>query len=278
MPEKIKLQPDDVELIRLLGATFLLLDRSHIAQLFPHRSERALNIRLTQLVRAGFLNRRQPRDFFLDPRKPLYYLGSTGQRILDPDSNDPKIRSRLKQARDFSDTALPHFHFSTSIHVKFFAARRQYPDFDLITWIPQYAPIWAILNRHGFPLRPDGYLHYAKKPLTYHTFIEADRGTYRGQHLRKKLNAYHRYALSGRSMQHFSTPHFRVLFITETPSRAKYLVKLASPYPPDLFLVTTRQLFFSQPLFHPHWSSHSSTCFHSLDEPTEPLPDPPSPP
>ena len=276
MSETIDLQPDDHELIRLLGGTFLMLDDRQVGDLFPHRSPRAFKERRVKLVRAGYLNLRHP-DEIARPGNHLYYLGPAGQKVLDPESRDPKIVSRIKKARSFSDADLAHLYLANWIQIKFMAARQHYSDFELVSWIPQYAPLWLMLNRHGLSVRPDGFARYAKNSRTFHAFIEVDRNTYRSE-LHRKFEGYYRYAQSGRSSAHLSAPHFRVLFVTISRSRVKALLRLASSYPADLFWITTVENFFAKPLFEPCWRSPSSSCLHGLDEPTEPLPLPPDPP
>jgi len=273
MAETIDLQPDDRQLIRLLGGTFLLLDDRQVGELFPGRSPKAFKERCARLVRAGYLNVRHPHEI-TRLGNILYYLGPAGQKLLDPESQIPKVGSRAKQARSFSDADVPHLYLANCVQIKFMAARRQYSDFELVSWIPQYAPLWMMLNRHGLAVRPDGFVRYGKNSRTFHAFIEVDRNTYRS-HLPRRFEGYHRYAQSGRSGAHLSAAHFRVLFITVSQSRMNALLRLASTYPPDLFWVTTVKEFLARPLFEPQWRSPSSSCLHGLDEPTAPVPLPP---
>ena len=275
MGGKIHLQPDDVKFIRLLGGTFLLLDEAQAAELFGHRSSDWFRRRLKKLARDQWVNVREPDD---ERKVRFFYLGRRGQELLDPDSRNVKIQGRIKQARKFSEGELPHLRFVNSVHIKFGAAGRDYKDYELVSWIPQYAALWRALNADGLPVRPDGYAHYRKSGRDFHTFIEADRGSYRGEPVRKKLEGYWRYAASGRSVDHFSTSGFRVLFVTKSARRAKELIRAMSSYPSELFWVSVREEFLSQPLFHPHWQEHSSRVARSLDEPVEPLPEPPETP
>ena len=274
MKRENNLQPDDMRLIKLLGGTFLFLHEKQIFELFPDRSAGWFRRRLKKLVQDGWLDVRELGDEWTLPH---YHLGRRGQNVLDPDSKNPKIQGRLTQARKFGDSELPHLQFSNWIHIKFGMASRDYDDYELVSWIPQYARLWNVLDSHGLSVQPDGYAHYRKSGREFHAFIEADRVRYRGEPMRRKLQGYWRYAVSERAEEHFSARGFRVLFVTEGQRRAKELLKATLTYPPQLFWVSARGEFQSNPLFHAHWKEHSSPVPHSLDEPTEDLPEPPMP-
>lgn len=268
MRRRVRIQPDDIELLRLLAGPFLLLNHRQIAELFPHRSAEWLRRRLKRLARDGFLGRREPEDPLAESMLEGYYLGHRAVEILSDESRERPLESQVRQARSISDIALPHLRLVTWIQVKFAMAGHHYPDYQLQAWIPQYAPFWGVLNRHGLAVQPDGYARYLKRGLTFHIFIEADRATYRGQHVEKKLRAYARYADSGLARDHFAAPAFRVLFITENTPRREALLDATSRFPPDLFWVTLRTDFLAEPLFAPYWRSAASTAPRSLDEPS----------
>src|SRR5437667_3617411 len=278
-----ELQPDDLEILRLLKQDFLLLTSEQICQFFPNRSRRAINGRLEKLIKAGYLSLRYPGKLFLRLNRPSYYLATKAIRILRTDPSDKQPLLRSQRSRDFNDTALLHLLFTNAVQIKFQTAGDQYPDCQLESWIQQYDPVWARLNRDGFHLRPDGLAKVWKGDRRFLYFIEADRGTYRGKHLEKRLALYARY-----SSKHpypttfeFKHPRFRVLFIAESPNRATRLLKTFAPYHPDLFWVTSWDPFSQQPLFEPHWRTCDSTTLRALDEPYQlpvELPEPPPPP
>jgi len=273
------LQPDDRALLHLLGEKFLLLNAAQIQRLFPHRSPRALKARLKKLMAARFLNQRFiESDARLFRPEPLYYLGLEGQTIVDPDRSNKKVQSRVKDARNVTSAGVAHMLLADSIQVTFLRATAEYPDYELVDYIPHYDPVWKKLAEHGFPFRPDGYAEYAKNGRTFHCFVEADRGTYRGSHLRRRLDIYRAYARSGTFSVHFSTrTRFRVLFIAPSRGRARSLSRAMSADDTELFWISARHDFESQPLFHPYWLSHVRHAPHSLDEPTDQIPDPPLP-
>jgi len=278
-----ELQPDDFEILRLLNQDFLLLTSEQICQFFPKRSRRAIDGRLQKLIKAGYLSLRHPGELFLKLNRPSYYLATKGIRILCTDPSHKELHLRPQRSRDFSDTALPHLFLTNMVQIKFQIAGNEYPDYRLESWIQQYDPVWTRLNRDGFHLRPDGLAKVWKGDRRFLYFVEADRGTYRGKHLEKRLTLYARQASKAPHPNpfEFKHPRFRVLFIAETANRATRLLKTFSPYHPDLFWATSWAQFSRGSLFHPHWRTCDSTMLHALDEPYQlplELPEPPPPP
>ena len=278
--QKSELQPDDVQILRLLANDFLLLSNEQIFQLLPNRPPRAINRRLERLVNAGYLSRRYPSRLFLNTTRASYAVGPEAAHVPMLETSDSQLLARLQRSRDFSDTALPHLFFTNMVQIKFLTAGNQYPDYRLESWIQQYDPLWAKLNREGFHLQPDGLAKLWKGDRRFLYFIEADRGTYRGEHLEKRLALYVRYASKypHATTFEFKHPRFRVLFIAESPDRAKGLLKTLVPYHPDLFWVTSWKDFSRQSLFQPSWRTHDTLGLHALDEACQLPPDPPEPP
>ena len=250
----LKLQPRDLELLRMLLRDFGLLTRRQIGELFPERGLRRTNFRLHHLVQAGYLSRRLPTGPMLQ-RIPLYYLGPSAAEALGLESSDPTVAVRRKQAAHLRDRALQHFMLTNSAQLRFLTAGRDYPDYELLSWIPHYDPLWNRLDRFDFRFRPDGYGEFRKDGSDFRVFIELDNATERGAALHKKLAAYHDYVTSGRYKDHFRADGFRVLFIPPTQRRANHLLRAMRLYLADLFWVASFDQFFRQPLFHPHWQS-----------------------
>ena len=257
----------DLELLRVLAGDFVLLTRQQICQLFPDRSVRNTNYRLHKLIESGYVSRRFYPSVSLTPKVPLYYLGTKAAEALGFQPDAPEILARRKQALQLRDGAIPHFLLVNSVHIKFLTATRDYPDYELHSWIHQYDSLWRILNDHAFPLRPDAYAEFSKDSYTVRVFLELDRGTERGPAIRNKLTEYHQYALSGLFQEHFSAPNFRVLFITNTDRRLRHLVRHMTHYESDIFWTTTTRCFFDHPLFHPCWSLPRSDVLNSIAMP-----------
>lgn len=260
----VVLQPRDIELLRLLATEFILLTRAQIHRLFSGRSIRRTNFRLRQLRMHGYVSCRFP-SALLAPRIPLYYVGPRAGLALGAEPADPKFLARRRQALQLRDGALPHLLLVHSVHVAFLVAARDYPDYELLTWIPQHAPIWQTLNRYDFPLRPDGYGEIRKGQFVFRFFLELDRGSERGRALHHKLNCYLEYDRSGKFKDHFAAPTFRVLFIPPSIRRAGQLLRAMVSAPPGLFWVLPAQEFFSSPLFQPRWQCPGLDGQHPLD-------------
>ena len=250
--ERVIPQSRDLELIQQLAKDFLLLTRRQIAELFPGRSVRRTNFRLRKLHRAGYISRRYP-NAMLMARVPLYYLGPNAAEALGLDPQDIKVRQRRRQAIQLKESALPHFLLVNSVHIKFLVAARNYCEFVLLNWVPQYAPIWATLNQYGLPIRPDAYAECRVDALVLRFFVELDRGTERGASMRKKIDSYTEYLRSGRFAQHFSAPDFRVLFIAPSQRRAQRLLRIMASSNHELGAATSFESFFERPLLEPHW-------------------------
>ncbi len=262
----LRIQPRDVELLRLLLDHFGVLTRQQICDLFPGRGVRRTNRRLRKLIAAGFLSRRNPFGYFVE-RIPLYFLGPCAFDALSIEPTDARLAARRKQAAHLRDRALPHFLLTNEVHIKFLTAEREYPDYQLLSCIPGDDSLWNELNQYGFPLRPDAYLEYRKDSLHFCAFIELDRSTERAPRLHDKLAAYNDYAASGRFRDQFAAEHFRVLFIVPTTRRRHYLLRALKQYRAGLFFTSSYEDFFSRSIFEPYWISNASENLLSLSTP-----------
>lgn len=261
------LPPNDLELLRFLAKDFLLLSRQQVNALFPERSLRNINYRLSKLRSAGFLSRRQYPATTLGPWMPLYYLGPRAPEALGHDPGDVTLVARRKRAIQLRESAIPHSLLVDSVHIQFLTATKDYPDYELLTWIPQYDALWRTLGDHGFQLRPDGYAEIHKDAHVVRFFLELDRGTERGQKITAKFAEYQRYLMTGQFEQHFSAPSFRVLFVTSTERRARQLARHASSFSENLFWLSSIDTFFSSPLFNAFWRVSGSDLLQPLSLP-----------
>jgi Replication-relaxation len=278
---KLVPQPDDLQILRLLARDFLLLTDEQIYQFFPTRPPRALDRRLNKMVSSGYIYLRYPGPFAMAAPRPVYYVAPKTAEAIAQVSAD-QLRLRSQRARDFGETALPHLIFANSVHIKFYTAARDYPDYQLEKWIPQYSSLWSHFTTSRSAVQPDGFAILHKADRTFLYFIEVDRATYFGKHLDKRLSFYADYAFtSPDSPDDFKHPRFRVLFITEGEKRGTELLKRIAKYHPDLFWVTSWADFSSHSLFDFYWRTHTPAHAHALDEPCvlpAQLPDPPLPP
>jgi Replication-relaxation len=239
----IQLQETDKYLIDLLAEDFLLLTREQIQQLIP-RSIRPTNKRLALLVEAKVLSRREPANQ-LSSSPPLYYLGEHAAiaRGWDPEP----FKERRIRAKNFGDSYLPHLHLINSVHIKFRAYKEK--DYEFGKWVAYDNP--KSDDGRNVSLRPDGRATFTKHSRSFTYFIEVDRGTERGEAIRKKIEQYHSLEKLG-EWNPSILEWFRVLFIATEVSRAKGLLKL---FPSETFWAATTGDVLSRPLFDEYWIS-----------------------
>jgi len=238
----IHLQERDIALLQVLADDFLLLTRDQIQQVIPRRVRRT-NQRLSILVNAGYISRREPQGPW-EPRMVFYYLGEKAGDVLKRDRAE--ILERRNRAENYKTAFLKHLYQINTIHIRFW--KHVDADYACQTWLGSDNTVWDKVLRLG--LRPDSYVEFRKDEKDYCCFIEMDRGTERGEYIRKKIADYHRYDLSGEFRDAFEMDWFRVLFIVEQASRAKMLSKL---FPSDTFLAATLDQVRTKPLFDPYW-------------------------
>ncbi len=277
MKGNIEIQSDDRRLVRFLARAFVMLNENQIGELLG-RSRRALKMRLKRLVRAGILSERQGEGEAAESRVPLYFVGTGGEKLLEAEGEEWKVQGRGMQARKIGVGKLAHMRMVAWIQTKFRTAGREYDDYRFEAWIPEDGKVWEVLQGQGIGLRPDGYVRFMKGGKRFHVFVEADRGSYGGEELRRKFEKYWRYVSSSFAEKHFGAGEFRVILVTESEGRARELVRRAKRYARDIFWVCVMDDFKRNPLFHAHWRCGSWEVIGSLDEPTGPVPEPPVPP
>ncbi len=274
----MRLQPRDLQLLTYLADDFLLLARDQIQLLIP-RSKRRTNQRLAALVDAGCLSRREPESRW-SPQLLFYHLGDRAAEVLGRDR--PLLTERKRHGASFADSHLRHLYDLNWIHIGFLRAPDK--DYRLMLWIDPDRAGWD--GALSLPIRPDAYLEYEKASINYAAFVELERapGTENRAYLVEKIEDYVHYERSGAFRVHFGREWLRVLFVTESESRARALLKL---FPSDVFWVATLDAFRSNELFNPYWQSpqgnrsldfipeyESSAAL--LQDPR--VPDPPDPP
>jgi hypothetical protein len=257
----------DVELIRVLSTHLVFVTRKIVSQLFPDRSDRNLQFRIRRLVRLGFLSPRLFPAFYPVPKLPLYFAGPCAPEALSVSSQDPAFIAHRKRALYMKDSAIPHFLLIQTAQAKFIAETRQPDSPQFLTWVPSYHPLWETLHDYGFPLNPDGYAELRIDGSIHPMFLELDTGTERRANLKAKFKAYDDYAVSGKFQHHFSTPKFRVLFLTTTPRRISSLLPTVAPFTSHLFWFATIEDFLNTRLLDSYWTVPPSDTPQSLTAP-----------
>ncbi len=277
MKGNIEIQSDDMRLVRFLARAFVMLNENQIAELLG-RPRRTVRRRLKRLVGAGMVSEREAEGQGTESRALFYYLGTEGRKLVDPEGKDRKVQGRGAQARKTGTGKLGHMRMAAWIQAKFRTAGREYDDYRFEAWIPEDAEVWEVLLKQGVGLRPDGYARFVKGGECFQVFVEADRGSYRGDELGRKFEKYWRYVSSSFAEKHFGAGEFRVIFVTESEGRARELVRRAKRYGRDIFWVCVMDEFKRKGLFDAYWRCGSSEVRVSLDEVTGQLPEAPEPP
>jgi hypothetical protein len=254
-PQTTRPQSRDVALIRMLAEKFRILNREQIGELFPIGSIRRRNFRLKKLSDAGYLSTRTLAQMG-NVTKHGYYLGPRAAELF-PNPTERKVMNSIRaQVPQLAESGLAHRMLVDSVHIRFLTARRQYPEYKLLTWIDQYSPWWQELEKYGVPVQADGYgeylvlLHFDN---LFTFFLEVDRGTERGQTLQEKIDRYIQYAETGAYEAHFAAKPFRVLFITTTDRRMDGVLRMMKHDTRDLFWVTTWERFTNSKLLDAYW-------------------------
>lgn len=262
----IVLQERDRALIHMLTEEFRILSREQIGELFPMGSTARLNFRLKQLRDAGYLSSRQLSGLGAAMKRG-YYLGPRATELFSDPTEKRLVETIRHQAAQLSETGLAHRLLVDSVHIRFLAAARDYPNYKLLTWIDQYSQWWKSVRDYGVPVQPDGYgeylmLMYFESLFTF--FVEVDRGTERGEAIESKIDRYIGYANSGLYERQFAAPFFRVLLITTSPRRLEGLLAMIGAKTDKIFWVTTWDRFKHAKLFDYHWQRPGQKGFHSL--------------
>jgi hypothetical protein len=245
----IRIQDRDRFLLELLANDFLLLTRPQIQQIIPWGLRRA-NQRLAKLTASGMLAKKEAEDPLLLPQTTFYYLGENVADALD--GSEEQLKARRTRAKNFGESYLRHLHLINSVHIHFLIAKAN--EYRFLNWTSYDNTEWAEVR--NFKLRPDGFVRFRKDGREFCYFIEVDRGTERGESIRKKIAEYNEYDLRGDFWQTFKRDWFRVLFITTEESRCTTLLKL---FPSDTFWTAPVTEVLSKPLFDGYWMSPGRT-------------------
>jgi hypothetical protein len=180
---------------------FGVMTREQLTRLGLFASKTRANERLKKLVDAGLLVSRRQAGEGLGVR--LVYL--PGPRL--PGSTE--VRRRWTQASAFF---LAHQLGLVDVRVAFERAT------TVSRWLADSDLAGLTLG-----MIPDGYLEYAAGGLTYAAFVEYDRGTETLGRVERKVRAYADLAFSGRFERLFGRRFFRLLLITDSPTRLAHL-------------------------------------------------------
>ena len=243
----IVLQDRDRHLLRELGI-MRVIDREQAKCVAGFGSTRRANSRLLILARAGLLRR-----FFLGTKgggqKALYALSPTGAKLVDVPFRGPRRTQNQVLVADFfviHQLCINHIYCA----LKFQPI--SIPETTFGKWVSFYEPLES-----GTRLIPDGYFEILSPQKTLAAFLEVDLGHEGLSVWKKKVENYHRYAISGSFAKRFGQPQFRVLVVASSERRMHSLRKATSGLTDKLFWFATfdsivRDGFWSSVWFRPN--------------------------
>lgn len=216
------LQPRDSEILkRVFDYRFLCGEQ--IKNLCGFNCLKRTNDRLRKLFDNGFLSRRLFIDAF--KKRILYLPGSRAAEIISLKTGlDPaEIGKKRFKAMKTRDSFLSHFlsinNFRYSLEVC------SCKNFQMKTEIWKYKPV--LFSEEEAIIYPDAYFRIGCLDKTYNFLLEIDRSNESLKRIKKKIENYLDYGLSGDFQRQFGfqNQHFRLLIVCRTSIRLKTFLR-----------------------------------------------------
>lgn len=206
----IKLQPRDIEIIKLLGE-YRFLDLEQLWALFPTSGREGLKKRLRTLELEGYLVRPKG-EVLLEVEKgkkvPVYSLGKKAKEILSL----PKWSYQAKEASVYQ---LLHFLGINNFRLSLEKALKLHPEAELL-----------FFEDFKDGVNPDGYFAIRVREKELYFFLEYDRGTMTRKRLLEKFKGYWRFFKEGKHKE-LGMENFRVLTVSPDRRRREFLRRIA---------------------------------------------------
>ena len=227
-PKPFRLQPGDIEIIRLIYE-YRFITTFQIVALLP-RGLRNLRRRLRYLFDAGIIDRPRAQYGFLNKPGPMVYaLGNQGADVLAKLSGKPRgeIDWRAKN-REVKSPHIDHALMISNFHATLDLALRTDDQIIRLIW-EQGLNIKLTTSVAGrrVAIVPDAFFTLQANGLSFHQLLEADRSTMTAKRFQAKLTAYWQWFKDGGHRRDFGIPRFRVLILTISEKRMESLRKLA---------------------------------------------------
>ena len=201
---------------------YRFLDPEQVAGLCGFNSRKRANDRLRKMFDAGHLSRRLLLDN--SGRKVLCFPGPKAAEILaSASSRDPsEIRKKRMKVLKVRDSFLSHFVLVNWFHYSLEVALKCCPLAAIEDW--SYKKVLFMSDERR--LYPDAYMRFRHDGEVRNCFLEVDRSIESRQRIRKKIEFYLDYGLSGDFENRFGPGHFRLLIVCKTMERLKSLSKI----------------------------------------------------
>ena len=217
------LQPRDSEILKKVF-DYRFLCGKQIKNLCGFNCLKRTNDRLRKLFDNGFLSRRLFIDAF--KKRILYLPGPGAAEIVSSKTGlDPsEIGKKRFKALKTRDSFLSHFLSINDFRYSLEMVSRQNSRMKTEIW--KYKP--ALFSEEEARIYPDAYFRLGYSDKTYNFFLEIDRSVESRKRIKKKMEDYLDYGLTGDFERQFGfqNKHFRLLIVCKTLVRLKTLLRI----------------------------------------------------
>ncbi|MFA6130485.1 MAG: replication-relaxation family protein [Candidatus Omnitrophota bacterium] len=216
------LQPRDSEILKKVF-DYRFLCGEQIKNLCGFNCLKRTNDRLRKLFDNGFLSRRLFIDAF--KKRILYLPGPRAAEIISLKTglDSSEIAKKRFKAVKTRDSFLSHFLSINNFRYSLEICSHQ--NCRMKTEIWRYKP--ALFSEEEARIYPDAYFRLGCPDKTYSFLLEIDRSTENLKRIKKKMEDYLDYGLSGDFQRQFGfqNQHFRLLIVCKTLVRLKTLLR-----------------------------------------------------
>lgn len=256
------LQPRDTEILKAVYE-YRFLTGEQIRNLCGFNCRKRTNNRLRKLFDNGFLSRRLFVSHF--ERQILYFLGPEAiETIVSKTGLDPlEVRRKRLKALKTRDSFLGHFLSINNFRYSLEVCSRKNPQLKTEAW--KYKP--ALFSEEEARIYPDAYFRLRYSEKTQPFFLEIDRSVESRKRIRKKMEDYLDYGLSGDFERQFGFKYFRLLIVCKTLVRLKTILRLIERATDKSFcFLTIEKSIRPEKIMSPIWHRPNKEGLFSLKD------------
>ena len=215
------LQERDMEILKAVYY-FRFLNAGQVKELCGFNCRKRANDRLRKLFDNGLLARRLL--VTCSEKQLLYFAGPKATDLIAGRTGfcPAEVRKKRLKALKARDSFLLKFLSVNSFRCAF--------EISAIKGAPvrteqfRYKP--ALFLDEETKLFPDAYFRFKHYDKTHSLFLTADRAAESSKRIKKRIENYLEYGISGEFEKQFGSRYFRLLIICQTPARLKSLIKM----------------------------------------------------
>lgn len=254
------LQPRDTEILKA-AYEYRFLSGEQIRNLCGFNCRKRVNNRLRKLFDNGFLSRRLFISHF--KKQILYFLGPKAVEIIISRTGlDPQeIRKKRDRALKTRDSFISHFLSINNFRYSLEICSRKNSQMKTEIW--KYKP--ALFSEEEAKIYPDAYFRLGYSDKTHNFFLEIDRSTESRKRIRKKIDDYLSYGLSGDFQRQFGLQYFRLLIVCKTSARLRTLLRIIEKITNKSFcFLTIEKSILPEKILFPIWQRPNKEGLFSL--------------